>query len=232
MGRGLLLIAAKVPEAGLTKTRLGVSIGMDRAAALYAAFLVDLSARFTPSREERRDFDFGWAYTPAERDFANVLEAIGCGRPSTGVHYLPQFGDGWDVRQANLLQWGFDHGYERTVLTASDSPHIPLEIVREAFGSLTTHEVTLGRTDDGGYYLIGMRGYHDILTGVPMSTVAAADALVARAIGRGLHVAEVRATFDVDEESDLTRLCEELAPDGAPAPATWKALHRLGLARR
>ena len=49
-GRGLLLIAAKEPVPGMAKTRLGATIGMARAAALYAAFLVDLAARFTPAR--------------------------------------------------------------------------------------------------------------------------------------------------------------------------------------
>ena len=53
-GRGLLLIAAKEPVPGMAKTRLGATIGMERAAALYAAFLVDLAARFTPRQDEDR----------------------------------------------------------------------------------------------------------------------------------------------------------------------------------
>ena len=75
--RGLLLIAARAPIPGFTKTRLGAAIGMERAAALYAAFLVDLAARFTPGPNEDLGFDVGWAYTPAETDFASVLTGIG-----------------------------------------------------------------------------------------------------------------------------------------------------------
>jgi hypothetical protein len=37
----------------------------------------------------------------------------------------------------------------------------------------------MDRTLDGGYCLIAMRGFRDVLTGVPMSTASAADALVA-----------------------------------------------------
>jgi glycosyltransferase A (GT-A) superfamily protein (DUF2064 family) len=232
MGRALHLIVAKAPLPGMTKTRLGATIGMDRAAALYAAFLVDLAARFTPRPDASRAFDFGWAYTPAEVDFGRLLAEIGCERPAPSVLFVPQVGDGWDIRQANLLRWGFDHEYERTVLTASDSPHLQLTTVEEAFATLGTHEVALGRTYDGGYYLIGMRGYHDILAGVPMSTITAADALVARAAEQGLSVAELPETFDVDEQSDLRHLRDELAPDGVAAPATWAALHQLGLADR
>ena len=86
----------------------------------------------------------------------------------------------------------------------------------------------MGRTLDGGYYLIGMRGFHDVLTGVPMSTTSAADALAADRVC-GLRLAELPVTFDIDEERDLEHLRAALAPDGAAAPATWAALGRLGL---
>jgi len=233
--RGLLLIAAKVPAPGFCKTRLGASIGPERAAALYAAFLRDLAARFTPGGggEQVQDwgFDVGWAYTPAEVDFAAVLTRIGCALPSTSVRFVAQHGDGWDVRQANILRWGHEQGYARTILVASDSPQLPFAVVRDAFTALTTHDVALGRSLDGGYSLIGMRGFHDVLSGVPMSTVSAADALAARVAALGLRLAELPEMFDVDEEQDLEHLRQALAPDGVAAPATWAALGRLGLDR-
>ena len=228
-GRGLFLIAAREPAPGMTKTRLGADIGMERAAELYAAFLVDLSARFTPGPGEDWGFDVGWAFTPAGVDFASILQQIGCAAPPVPVHFVPQHGDGWDVRQANILTWGHAQGYERTVLIGSDSPQLPLAVVREAFAALTDHDVAMGRTLDGGYYLIGMRGFHNVLTGVPMSTVSAADALAGRSDALGLRLAELPLTFDVDEERDLHHLRLALAPDGTAAPATWAAMRRLRL---
>lgn len=228
--RGLLLIAAREPAPGMTKTRLGATIGMARAAALYRAFLVDLAARFTPRPDVDWGFDVGWAYTPPEVDFAATLERIGCGRPPAAVRLVPQEGDGWASRQANLLRWGAEHGYGAVVLIASDSPQVSLAAVRVAFAALACSDLALGRTLDGGYYLIGMRGYHDVLSGVPMSSASAADALLARAATLGLGVAELPQTFDVDEEADLEHLRTALAPDGELAPATWAALGRLGLA--
>src|SRR5215217_741401 len=228
-GSGLLLIAAREPVPGMTKTRLGATIGMVRAAALYAAFLVDLAARFTPRQDEDWGFDVGWAFTPAEVDFASVLQRIGCNPPPPAVRFVAQQGDGWDVRQANILAWGHEQGYQRTVLIGSDSPQLPLTVVRDAFTALADHDVALGRTLDGGYYLIGMRGFHDVLSGVPMSTVSAADALAARTEHLGLRMAELPVTFDIDEERDLEYLRRELAPDGDSAPATWAALRQLEL---
>jgi glycosyltransferase A (GT-A) superfamily protein (DUF2064 family) len=228
--RGILLIAAREPTPGMTKTRLGATIGMARAAALYRAFLLDLAARFTPRPDVDWGFDVGWAFTPPEIDFTATLEQIGCGRPPAAVRLVPQEGDGWGARQANLLRWGAERGYASVVLIASDSPQVSLAVVRVAFAALACSDLALGRTLDGGYYLIGMRGYHDVLSGVPMSTASAADALLARAATLGLGVAELPETFDIDEEADLEHLRAALAPDGALAPATWAALQELGLA--
>ena len=133
------------------------------------------------------------------------------------------------MRQANLLRWGNEHGYGRTVLIGSDSPQLPFAVAVAAFAALETGDIALGRTIDGGYYLIGMRGFHDVLTGVPMSTTSAADALASRVVSCGLRLAELPETFDIDEEGDLKHLRAALAPDGAAAPATWAALGRLGL---
>jgi uncharacterized protein len=230
VGRGLFLIAAKAPQPGQVKTRLGRTIGMERAAALYAAFLVDLTHRFTADPAPDWEFDVGWAYAPAEADFPRVLRDAGCAPPSPGVRFVPQFGEGWDARQANLLRWGDEHDYARTVLVGSDSPQLPLSTIRDAFTALETHDVAIGRTLDGGYYLIGMRGFHDVLTGVPMSTATVAESLIARVTATGLRLAELPQTFDIDEEADLDHLRRVCAPDGAAAPATWAALRRLGLA--
>ncbi len=221
--RNLFLIAARAPVPGQTKTRLGTDIGMERAARLYRAFLVDLASRFTPATGDDLGWDLGWAYTPAEADFPAILTDLGC-PPPAGVRFVGQQGDGWGERQRNLLRWGHDRGYGRTVLVASDSPHLPRSTPALAFAALAENEVVLGRVLDGGYYLIGLRGFHDVLAGVPMSTGDAADALVARSAALGLRVAELPTTFDVDEAADLARLRRFLAPDVDAAPATWAAL--------
>src|SRR5215210_3399401 len=142
-GRGLLLIAAREPAPGMTKTRLGATIGMVRAAALYAAFLLDLAARFTPRQDEDWGFDVGWAFTPAGVDFASVLQRIGCEPPPPSVRFVAQHGDGWDERQANILAWGHEQGYQRTVLIGSDSPQLALSVIDDAFAALLDHDVAV-----------------------------------------------------------------------------------------
>jgi glycosyltransferase A (GT-A) superfamily protein (DUF2064 family) len=225
MSPNLLMIAARAPVAGETKTRLGKAIGMERAAILYEAFLRDLAARLTG---DSVGYDVGWTYSPPETDFRPWLDRIGA-TLGPGVHLIPQLGPDWGARQDYLLRWGHEHSYARSVLIASDSPQLERAVVAQAFAALETHDVAMGRVPDGGYYLIGLAGYCEVLREVPMSTSSAADALVARAAALGRTLVELPATFDIDEVEDLEHLRRALSPDGGNSPATWEALGRLGL---
>jgi uncharacterized protein len=229
-GDNLLLIAARAPTPGFTKTRLGATIGMERAAELYRAFLADLADRFAPCDERRDDFQLGWAFTPSECDFATMIRCMNPSAAGRHVRFVDQVGENWGERQTNLLRWGRDEGYESTVLIASDSPQLPRSVVNSAFEQLKIFDVIFGRVHDGGYYLIGNRGFHDVLTSVPMSTANAADALVSRIEALGLRNGCLPCTFDVDVEQDLDLLVEALAPHGTSAPNTWQALLDLGIA--
>lgn len=230
----LLMIAARAPHAGATKTRLGRSIGMERAALLYTAFLADLAERLTPDGAgDGRGYDLAWTHSPPGIDFRQELRTA-TGSAPDHVHYVPQIDDeDWGKRQSALLAWGADQGYRRSILVASDSPQLECGVIVQAFRELESHDVVLGRVHDGGYYLIGQCGFQEILEGVPMSTASAADGVIDHARRLGLKVAEVPATFDIDVEDDLDLLRAHLATcDGQVASATRRALRELGLLTR
>lgn len=226
----VLMIAARAPIPGQTKTRLGKALGMDRAAELYRGFLRDLADRFEEAVSEHPGaFDLAWTYSPPEHDFRPELEAL-TGRVSPpSVRFVAQDGPDWGTRQTNLLRWAYDQGYTRSVLMASDSPHLPVSTALAAFSLLETSDVVIGRVRDGGYYLIGMRDFHDILTNVAMSTASAADGVIAEAERVRLSVGELPETFDIDEAADLAALTAELAAKPDLCPATRVALARRGL---
>ncbi|MGE3268478.1 MAG: DUF2064 domain-containing protein [Chloroflexota bacterium] len=239
----VLYIAARAPRPGFAKTRLGRAIGHVQANALYTAFLQDLARRLALF-----PFPVGWYVTPPDAwdDLAQLvrpelLPPAGCqhafekrqavpnGVTPPALHgpVLTQ-GDGdWAARQQALFLDAPARGETRTVLIASDSPQVSVEALREAFDLLATHDVVLGPVDDGGYYLIGMRGPWPLLGGVPMSTSTVLSEIVARARGLGLTVGFVEPTFDVDDDGDLARLAEVAAtrPD---LVATRAALAELG----
>jgi uncharacterized protein len=215
----MLYIAAKAPRAGLAKTRLGRSIGHESAVALYRAFLRDLAARFAGA-----PFVCGWYVTPPDAwpEIAPLVAPCGESR------VLSQGEGDWTRRQRELFRGAPERGEERVVLIASDSPHLTVEVVERAFGELDRHDLVFGPTHDGGYYLVGMRGYHDVLQDVEMGTHTVMDEISARAKQAGLSIGSVEATFDVDEAEDLAQLRQLVAtrPDMA---ATRAALEVLGL---
>ena len=213
-----LYIAAKAPRMELTKTRLGRAIGHDKAVALYKAFLADLAARFADA-----PFALVWYVTPPEawEEIAPLTNQRG---RSTRISIQPQ-GD-WTERQRHLFRDAA--GEERVVLIASDSPQITVGVVQEAFRELDRNDLVFGPTYDGGYYLIGMRGFHDVLSGVPMSTGTVLGDIVNRATQSGLSVGWVETTFDIDEIEDLEYL-RQLAVTRADLAATRATLKMLGL---
>jgi rSAM/selenodomain-associated transferase 1 len=191
-----LWIAAKAPRPGFVKTRLARSIGDARAAELYAAFLQDLALRFRDARP------LGWYVTPDD-SWPELERLVG---DQDGALVLPQGEGDWGERQRRLFADAHRRGEQRTVLIASDSPQLETEVVDEAFRALDAHDVVLGPVTDGGYYLIGMRGDHDVLDGIEMSRETVLAAIVARAEQRGCSVALLDQTFDVDDAADLARL--------------------------
>lgn len=225
----LVAIVAREPVPGRTKTRLGAGIGMERAAAMHEAFLTDLCNTFVPLEGESLGYDFAWAFTPAEADFATVIARLDPRASRRRATYLPQIGAELAERLTNVFRWANERGYARTVILASDSPQLPRATALAGLGALETHDVVIGRVHDGGYYLIGMRGVHDVIETGVMGTGDAATALIAAAEAAGLAVAEVEATYDIDLSDDLEMLANDIAPDGAKAPATWRALAELGL---
>jgi uncharacterized protein len=215
-----LWMIARAPRVGFAKTRLGRSIGHEQAIILYRAFLQDLAARFSNS-----PFAPGWYVTPPDA-WPEISPLTG----EQGRVLLQGDGD-LTERQRELFLGAADRGEERTVLIASDSPHLAVEVVEEAFLLLDRNDLVFGPTYDGGYYLIGMRGYHDVLRETPMSVGTELDDLIARARLLGLSVGLLETTFDVDVVEDLHHL-QPLALERPDLHATRGTLDSLGLLKQ
>jgi glycosyltransferase A (GT-A) superfamily protein (DUF2064 family) len=224
----VLYVAARAPRPGFAKTRLGKAIGHEQANALYAAFVQDLAARLADL-----PFPVGWFVTPEDAwdELAGLVYPRGQHGPLPGPVPGPVLIQGpgdWAARQQALFAGAAERGEPRTILIASDSPHVTLDPILEAFSLLEKHDLVLGPVDDGGYYLVGMRGSWPVLGGVRMSTGTVLDEIVGRARSLGLSVGLVAPTFDIDEAGDLARLAA-VCTDRDDLPATRAALERLGL---
>lgn len=147
---------------------------------------------------------------------------------------LIEQGDGTlGVRMRRVIEPFADRG---AILIGTDTPSLPLPILRCYVALLRRESVVLGPSLDGGYYLLGVRGaMPDIFRGVRWGS----SSVLADTIGR-LDRQQFRYElgpwwYDVDRWRDLRLLCTDLrrpnteAPD--PCPATRRVLARLGLFR-
>ncbi len=90
--------------------------------------------------------------------------------------------------------------------------------------ALTAHDVVVGPTYDGGYYLVGAKASHPTLFASDgMGTSSALEKLLSRARALGLSVGLADPFYDIDVADDLNRLAAELrlAPARAPRTAEW-----------
>jgi rSAM/selenodomain-associated transferase 1 len=196
-----LLVVAKRPAPGQTKTRLSPPLSPDRAAALYECFLRDTLdlMRQVPGTQPIIAF-----LPPAEVAYFTEL--------APDFELIRQEGADLGARLDNALTHYLQLGYQRVVIMDSDSPNLPLDCLVAAFAALDDADVVLGPCDDGGYYLIGLKQPAPrLLREVPMSTPTVAADTLALAAEEGLRVKLLPIWYDIDNVATLNRLSAELA---------------------
>jgi rSAM/selenodomain-associated transferase 1 len=213
MFRSSLIVFARPPVAGFAKTRLIPRLGAERAARLYGAFLADVCATGAAA-----------AATVGAR---RVLAVAG-----DPAHPSLAGLDGWErVAQADgdlgqRMRVAIDAELlraERVCLVGSDAPTVPHAYLEQAFALLVTHEVVVGPSTDGGYWLIGARrAIPELFTAMPWSTPRVLVETLARLRGRSVGLLPFH--YDVDEPADLELLVRHLTLDPALAPQTRAAL--------
>ena len=219
----VLVIMAKAPRPGAVKTRLTTGLSPEAVPDFYCCLLYDTLA--------------------LARSLGDVEVAIMC--PDTDVSELSrlagndakvvaQKGEGLAAGLTSVFAHFAGDRPRRTIAFNSDSPHLPVSVLEAAFETVAAHDLVVGPTHDGGYYLVGAKSCHPTLfAGDGMGTSSALERLLARARTLELSVGLAETFYDVDVAEDLTRLAAELrvAPARAPRTAAWLKEWELGAAR-
>jgi uncharacterized protein len=214
-----LAIMAKAPRVGAVKTRLCPPLRAPEAAELARCFLLDTVDRVRMVAGVRPIM----AYAPVEAQ-GQFEEA------APGFALIAQRGGDLGERQLHLVEDVLALGLQAALVIGTDSPTLPRECLDEAVSLVMAADVdvVLGPTEDGGYYLIGMRAPCPALfEHMPWSTPTVLGRTLERAQRLGLRVACLPTWFDVDTGADLERLRVELeAAPGASARQTRLFLER------
>jgi uncharacterized protein len=208
-----LVIMAKAPKPGMVKTRLAQSLPVAAVTDLYRCLLRDT--------------------IELAQSLAGVQVAIVCPAADVealerfsgnDVHVVAQSGEGLAAGLTSAFAHFAAKGQQHIIAFNSDSPHLPKSVLEGAFAALATHDLVVGPTHDGGYYLVGAKACHPALfSGDGMGTASALEALMSRGRTLNLSMHLTDLFYDVDVSADLTRLAAELrfAAARAPRTAAW-----------
>lgn len=196
-----LIVVAKQPAPGQTKTRLSPPLTLEQSSALYEAFLLDTLDQMRQVQEALRVI----AYLPPDaQDYFQ--------RFAPDFEMTPQEGPDLGSRLDHALTGYLSRGYKRVAIMDSDSPTLPSAYLSQAFKILAGGaDVAIGPCEDGGYYLIGIKQpIPRLLREVRMSTPTVTADTIALAKEEGLSVSLLPMWYDVDDAESLGRLAKEI----------------------
>lgn len=201
-----LAVMAKAPRAGKVKTRLQPPLSAEEAAALNVRFLRDTAENIAAVASE------GGAqglicYTPIgdEEAFDDLLPER--------FALIAQRGDGFGERLLYAAEDILSCGFGAVCLIDSDSPTLPSDALRAAVRELNRpgERVVIGPSDDGGYYLIGVkRAEQRLFERIAWSTTSVYGQTAERVREARMELVELPKWYDVDDAATLEVLEREL----------------------
>jgi hypothetical protein len=223
-----IIVFAREPIAGFTKTRLIPRIGGPNAATLAHAFTLDALAKV-----RRTGLPIVIAGSAAQgggesRYFHRLARSF-------AATLIDQGGGSLGARMRRSLAPFSSSG---ALLIGTDTPSLPLHFIERGIVLMRKSPVVLGPSLDGGYYFVAIRGepsdsFRDIFRGIRWGGSRVLAETVDRL--RRAHTRYVLAPtwYDVDRWGDLVLLAAHLRiirrAGTDPCPNTSKTLRRLGL---
>jgi rSAM/selenodomain-associated transferase 1 len=201
-----LVVMAKAPRPGKVKTRLAPPLTLEQSAALNICFLKDTTENIAAICNDGRAAGL-ISYTPVGD------EALFDGLLPEGFALVPQRGDGFGERLLAAAEDILACGYGAVCLIDSDSPTVPASAFELAVAELARpgNRIVLGGSEDGGYYLIGLKRAHpEVFANINWSTSTVFVETVAAAEAASLEVVKLPLWYDVDDGATLAVLTAEL----------------------
>lgn len=202
-----VIVFAKRPLPNQVKTRLIPKVSAEQAALIYEAFLTDWCELLSGLS----GIDLIVAYTP-EGSQPHLKAIIG-----DAVAYIPQSGNDLGERLTSATEWGLESGYEKIIITGSDSPTLPLTYITQAINGLNSCDIVIGPSVDGGYYLIGFSKENltatlsTIFEGIAWSTEDVFQQTIERIHTCNTKLHLLPPWYDVDTPEDLDFLHTHLS---------------------
>lgn len=229
-----LIIFTREPEPGRTKTRLMPYLSPEDCAELHCCMIRDIASQaaqlnadvivsYTCSAHASESADvppflqevFGGRKQITKTGKNGIKKGIGIKRAVRNIaeknrnhvraEFIKQSGDDLGSRMENAFAEAFAKCYKKVILIGTDIPELEAESIDAAFAMLDVSDVVLGPTEDGGYYLIGMKALHHEAFDVKLYGVSSVYEETAASIrAAGLSVSMVDSYADIDTPQDVS----------------------------
>lgn len=185
-----LILFIRNPQIGKVKTRLAATVGEEEALNIYQ-FLLDHTRRIALEVEALRMLFYS----------ENIATNDGWDE-AFFEKYLQHHGD-LGERMYHAFQKAFDTGAQKVVIAGSDCPELEASILNEAYTLLDSHDVVLGPSYDGGYYLLGLKTpAPELFENMVWSTETVLSETLTRLKNTGKSCALLPVLNDIDTEED------------------------------
>ncbi|MBN7811930.1 TIGR04282 family arsenosugar biosynthesis glycosyltransferase [Algoriphagus sp. H41] len=198
-----LIIFQKNATRGTVKTRIAATAGEDKALEIY-----NWLTSYTHGVAGEVKVDKFLFYS----DFV----------PEDAEHHLPGYSfavqEGGDLgeRMSNAFRMVFSKGYSDAVIIGTDCPELHTSDLNSAFLVLSHNDLVIGPARDGGYYLLGMKGFYpQLFSGIPWSTATVLERTLDIADREGMDYEFLKIRSDVDTLEDWENFSSKTNPSRA-----------------
>lgn len=187
-----LIIFIKNPELGKAKTRIAKTTGDEKALTIYKELLEHTRKVTTEADCTRHLF------------YSSFIDKEDAWSEDTFIKQLQISGDLGDKIQHAFKEVHTEPA--RYLIIGSDCGALSASIIDQAFEALLTHDVVLGPTFDGGYYLLGLRDPSlDLFEGIAWSTDSVYPDTVKKIKAANASYFDLPRLHDIDFEEDYLR---------------------------
>ncbi len=206
----VILVFLKLPVPGKVKTRLAESIGDEAAAAAYEKLVTAVFERCGEALADRIVIAFD---PPEKADQVKDWLAPRIELLDSEVSWIAQSPGDLGERLHSASQAIFqEHPGTLLSVIGTDCIHLDPDLFEEAWASLAAGiDVVFGPTEDGGYYLIGLKEPQEALfRDIPWSTEETLEASLQAAQSGGLKSFQLEPRIDVDTIVEWEQVRDEL----------------------
>lgn len=191
-----VIIFIKNLTLGKVKTRLAASIGDESTLKIYSNLVEHTLSILLPIDVEK---------------ICYLSENIDHELPLIPENFLikKQQGVLLGERMANAIEMEFNIFTKKIILIGTDCPEINQTIILKAFDELDHHDVVIGPAIDGGFYLIGLKKYHNsIFKNIIWSTNSVLLKTIENCQEASLSYYLLPPLSDLDDINDLEKFPE------------------------